>query len=1136
MTALSSAAKPVADGSDCLLADLVEDITNRLQAGEPVDLEAAIAAHPEHAEQLRQLVPALRVLRDLSDSVTRRHAAAATLSEECKAEALGDFRILREVGRGGMGIVYEAEQISLGRRVALKVLPFAATMDSRHLQRFQNEAHAAAQLHHTNIVPVYSVGCERGVHYYAMQFIDGQSLAEIIAARNDESRTTNDERMTNDESRKAAPDTPQGAVGTQIRHSTLGLLSSFVIRDSSFFRTIAEFGIQAAEALDYAHEHGIIHRDIKPANMLVDAESRLWITDFGLAQVQGDARMTMTGDLVGTLRYMSPEQALAKRVVVDHRTDVYSLGATLYELLTLKPAFSGTDRQELLRQIAFDEPRRPRHLERTIPAELETIVMKAMEKNPVDRYATALALAEDLRSWLEDRPIRARRPSLRQVAVRWARRHRPFVWAASVVFLVVAVLAGANGVWWLQKRARAEGTARAALDTATRLLKKEKWDEALTVIQGAENSLAGVGASPDLCREVEQLARDLEMVVRLREARMQKLEGRTPLAAFEVEDAAFTELFQWYGLDLDNTDVQAAAERIKSRPIRAEIAAALDEWWERGKLAKAPGWQQRAAIARLADPDPWRNQLRDYMEGKRTTSLKDLVARARGDDLPAATIVLLAMLSLETPAAEEALALLRQAWRRHPDDFWVNYMLVHSCLNLQPPALEEAHRHCTALVTLQPRSAAAHADLGSVLIKKRDYDAAIATLEEAVRINESSALAHCHFGTALRDKGRLDEAMTEFRRALQINKDLDLAHAGLALALAAAEHLDEAIAEGSEAIRLKDNSYFNHRALAFALRKKGRLGEAAAECRRSLELNKNHPAAHGILGEILWEEGKQDAAIAEFRTAIELDKDDPQYHFKLGHSLAQKELWDDAIAEYQAAIQLRDTFPEAHWNLGNALTQKGEFRKAVEELRRGYELGLRAGKKWVQPNWLRHVEQMAQSEDRLPEVLQGKVQPKDALECLAFANICQLRSLYYAAARFRADAFARQPTLAAELSPGNCYNAACSAALAGCRQGKDADQADDKERARLRRQALDWLKADLTARRRWLEKEPEKARAAVLLYMQHELTDKEFNGVRGDEALAKLPEEERRDWLKHWEEVEHLRRRAADRAPDKPGP
>jgi serine/threonine protein kinase len=190
-----------------------------------------------------------------------------------------------------------------------------------------------------------------------------------------------------------------------------GLTTEGSVRSPGYFRGVARLGVQAAEALQHAHDMGVIHCDIKPSNLLLDGRGDLWVTDFGLAHVQVEASLTLTGDLVGTVRYMSPEQALAKRVAIDHRTDLYSLGATLYELLTLLPAFTGSDRQELLRQITFEEPRPPRRLHRAIPAELETIVLKALEKNPADRYATAQELADDLRRFLEDKPVRARRPT-----------------------------------------------------------------------------------------------------------------------------------------------------------------------------------------------------------------------------------------------------------------------------------------------------------------------------------------------------------------------------------------------------------------------------------------------------------------------------------------------------------------------------------------------------------------------------------------------------------------------------------------------------------------------------------------------------------------------------------------------------
>jgi hypothetical protein len=206
-----------------------------------------------------------------------------------------------------------------------------------------------------------------------------------------------------------------------------------------YFDWVAGLGRQAAVALEHAHQMGIVHRDVKPANLLLDPRGQLWVTDFGLAQFSSDTGLTVTGEVLGTLRYASPEQVLGRRGLVDHRSDVYSLGATLYELLTLRPLFDGRDRHELLRQIAQEEPRPPRSVDRTVPAELETVLLKALAKEPGERYATARELADDLQRFCEDRPVRARRPSLREKATKWARRHRSVVTSAVAALLLTVI-------------------------------------------------------------------------------------------------------------------------------------------------------------------------------------------------------------------------------------------------------------------------------------------------------------------------------------------------------------------------------------------------------------------------------------------------------------------------------------------------------------------------------------------------------------------------------------------------------------------------------------------------------------------------------------------------------------------------
>jgi serine/threonine protein kinase len=397
---------------EALQAGLSPD-RGQLLAGHPdlrQELEAFFASHDE----LERLAAPLREAGRRGDEEGQQTPANGTLD----VGQLGDFRLLREVGRGGMGVVYEAEQISLRRRVALKILPFAAAIDPRQLQRFKNEALAAAHLRHEHIVPVHAVGCERGVHFYAMQFIDGQSLAALIG-----------------ELRLLA------SVSVERKTLSSGALSLSQQRSSDhrkYFAWVAALGRQAALALEHAHQAGIIHRDVKPANLLLDARGQLQVTDFGLAQVAGDPGVTVTGELLGTLRYASPEQSLGRRGMVDHRSDVYSLGATLYELIALRPPFEGRDRNELLRQIADDDPLPPRWVCPAAPAELETIVLKALRKEPGERYATAQELADDLERFLDNRPIRARRPTLADHLRKWGRRHPSVIAAAVVVLLLLS--------------------------------------------------------------------------------------------------------------------------------------------------------------------------------------------------------------------------------------------------------------------------------------------------------------------------------------------------------------------------------------------------------------------------------------------------------------------------------------------------------------------------------------------------------------------------------------------------------------------------------------------------------------------------------------------------------------------------
>lgn len=460
------------------LAEVIDEILARIADGEAVDIDECIARYPEVADILQHGLPALQMI---AGTAQKEPATAPSTEIIGDIQQLGDFKIIRELGRGGMGVVYEAEQLSLGRRVALKVLPFAALVSPDGIQRFHNEVRAAASLDHPNIVSVYFVGEERSVHFYAMQLIRGQSLSEILKQRSAD--TVQVRKAATDDSDHAVPgaagkSTSSGQSNSSSQrqpgssHETAPLNSGVaetltgIATRAGFHSFVAGLGIQAASALHHAHERGIVHRDIKPANLLLDSAGQLFVTDFGLARIETDVAMTVTGDLIGTLRYMSPEQALGRQTQVDGRSDIYSLGATLYEILCHQPLFPGSDRRELLRQIATEEPQRLSKFAESIPADLETIIHTALAKAPEERYASAAALADDLQAFLDHRPIKAREPTTLQRVRKWVRRHQA-VFNTAVV-LVICMLAITSGLMWRsfdresKLRSRAEHNAKEA--------------------------------------------------------------------------------------------------------------------------------------------------------------------------------------------------------------------------------------------------------------------------------------------------------------------------------------------------------------------------------------------------------------------------------------------------------------------------------------------------------------------------------------------------------------------------------------------------------------------------------------------------------------------------------------------------
>ncbi|HEY7309958.1 MAG TPA: serine/threonine-protein kinase [Gemmataceae bacterium] len=950
------------EASNPVLDELIAEITDKLHAGETVDVETYAAAHPDQAEELRRLLPALEMLAVAASSPGSEAASAEERREPPLRGELGDFRLLREVGRGGMGVVYEAEQISLRRRVALKVLPFAATMDPRHLQRFHNEAQAAACLHHTNIVPVFSVGCERGVHFYAMQFIDGQPLSDLIRQLRGREKTVS---LPVGEARTAAYQPAPGDAVTPPPVAEMTPLTGEGRRGHDYFRKVAELGAQAAEALDHAHQLGIVHRDIKPANLLVDGRGNLWVTDFGLAQVrQSECHLTVTGQMVGTPRYMSPEQALAQRVPIDHRTDVYSLGATLYELLALRPAFESEDRQELLRQITFDDPAKPRRRERAISAELEIIVLKAMEKRPQDRYATAQEMADDLRRWLLDQPIRARRPGMVQRAVKWGRRHRPLVVAAVLCLLLALVLlAISNVVIWHEHE-----------ETKAALLKARIHEQEVSSLVDRERRF-----------------RD-EFEVKLQRS----------LEAMDRTLTLLEEPFPEEGSETVRRYKAVSENALKFYQVVLPI--------ETHRLSLR--WEMMWAYVRLGNLYALHNQFDEAQQAyNKVESTAAELCNSREIMVPSIP----AFEPRDRPAIEKVYRRALTHWRKSFPKTFCSLELdrstfVRGSLMGNPTP--------TSIIWLGSHN---------------DYRITIQALLSGWNKNEHPSALWEHM--SLWERIRVLERIVEDLPFLSYERQL----------------LGLRIQYGKD------------------LHKAGRVEEAKTVFRQAVKA-----AEKGVR-----------------------------------NTVSAKDTWVSEIP-HLATMLLQ---------LGCNLDNLGMSAEAESAIRVGLGFNEQLVCGTHRELYLaRNMKRLVDHDGKLSALFSGQRQPADNTERLGLAWMNQRYKYRYAAAvRLYSEAFADEPNLANDLTTHYRYNAACAAALAGGGKVKDADKLDTKERAGLRQQALDWLRADLKAYRQVMDKSTDKAGPEIAQLMEHSIRQGYFHSPVKLAVLLEA-EVESQQWEQLWQE------------------
>lgn len=662
--------------------------------------------------------------------------------------AIPGYEIAGVLGRGGMGVVYRAKHLRLNRMVALKMLLTGMYASRSEVARFTREAKLIAALRHPHLVQVYDVGESDGCPYFTMELVEGGNLGQLLAG---------------------VPQAPAYAARTA---ATLAL------------------------AVQAAHDGGIVHRDLKPSNILLTNDGTPKISDFGLARrLEDEPDLTISGSRIGTPSYMAPEQFTNRNGEVGPASDVYSLGAILYEMLTGRPPFRADTIGDTERQAISDDPARPSRLNTKVPRDLETICLKCLHKDPARRYAKANFLADDLCRFLNGEPIEARPVSAIERALKWAQRRKALaaLIAVSVVVLVSLIVVSLGQYSARVVRTRAvEGDIQQAIEMEHR----GQWDQARTQYLRAAVELGSQGPV-DLRRQLDQGSRDLDLVARLDSIQLHHADAVGMASQFNA-GAAYDEAFRQSGFDVFVPNISSIADRIRESPVRLALISAIDDWANSNE--NAARFTRLSALAQACDQNSteWRRTARDPRNRSNKLAYAQLASSA---DIKTENLsVMLQVARHLIDLGGDAIPFLTKVQQQYPNDFWVNFLLGYSEIKANHDV--NAVRYFQAAVVIRPNAAAAESDLGFALQAAGQKQEAIIHFQKATELDPSAVACHHLLAMALSDVGKNREAIQEAHRGVDLAPNDSYLHVVLGHCLEAAGQIDPAMVEYHHALAL----------------------------------------------------------------------------------------------------------------------------------------------------------------------------------------------------------------------------------------------------------------------------------------------------------------------------------------------